>query len=37
MHIENLITLNQSNSNWLQVETVFDHFDTDADTVLPPK
>ena len=24
-------------SNWLQVETVFDHLDTDADIVLPPK
>ena len=24
-------------SNWLQVETVFDHLDTDADIVLPPE
>ena len=24
-------------SNWLQVETVFDHLDTDSDIVLPPK
>ena len=26
-----------NHSNWLQVETVFDHLDTDADIFLPPK
>ena len=31
----NLNNFKSNQSNWLQVETVFDHLDTDADIVLP--
>ena len=33
----NFINFKSKHSNWLQVETVFDHLNTDADIVLLPK
>ena len=33
----NFNNFKSKDSNWLQVETVFDYLDTDADIVLPPK
>ena len=32
----NFSNFKSKHSNWLQVETVFDHLDTNADIVLPP-
>ena len=33
----NFNNFKSKDSNWLQLETVFDHLDTDAEIVLPPK
>ena len=33
----NFYNFKSKHSNWLQVETVFDYLDTDADIALPPK
>ena len=33
----NFYNFKSKHSNWLQIETVFDHLDTYADIVLPPK
>ena len=33
----NFNNFKSKHSNWLQVETVFDHLNTDADNVLPPE
>ena len=33
----NFDNFKSKHSNWLEVETVFDHLNTDADIVLPPK